>query len=488
MRRSINLISLVQAKEFLGPTTYGKYLGRHGIVMRDNEVADLRSMVEKLRIDCPDGQIFDGYHVGYEIPQIGKEFDLLRFGDNYSVNLEVKSDCDLHKMQQQLLRNKYYLSYLEVKFYFVSYSSAVGKFFALNDEGVIVEVADSDVSNLLSSQEVEDRLPIDERFNPSNYLVSPFNSPGKFLSGQYFLTGQQEDVRRQIFALLDGNSHGVFIALTGAAGTGKTLLAYDIVKKMTRTSLVVHCGKLNDGHAALINEGWRIISIRDLARENLGEFGCILLDEAQRIRPPQFKSVVEGVVANGGRCIFSYDRSQTLADYETRSDIGSMIESISGISKFSLSEKIRTNREIASFIKAFVRRNRGIRIPDSGNIQIIYFNSNEDAIRHVTSLNECDWKVIKFTPSQYNREHHSTYSGGVLTTSHDVIGQEFDGVVVMVDAFFDYDGEGTLVYGGDAYYQPAKMIFQNMTRARNRLQVIIINNQRMLDACMDIFL
>jgi len=165
-----------------------------------------------------------------------------------------------------------------------------------------------------------------------------------------------------------------------------------------------------------------------------------------------------------------------------------MIESIPGISKFSLSEKIRTNKEIASFIKAFVRKNRGIKIHDSGNIQLIYFNNNEDAIRHVSSLNERDWKVIKFTPSQYNREHHSTYSSGVLTTSHDVIGQEFDGVVVLVDAFFDYIEEGTLVYGGGAYYQPAKMIFQNMTRARSRLQVIIINNQRMLDACMNIFL
>lgn len=490
MTRAINLISLVQAQEFLISAEYEKYISRHGIAMRANEVADLRSMVDELHANQPAGRAFDRFYVGYQIPQIGKEFDLLKFGENYHVNLELKSDCDHSKMQRQLLRNKYYLSYLGLDCYFVSYSSCARKFFALDGDGKLIEVTAKDVGEMLSSQVVDDSLLIDERFNPSNYLVSPFNSPDKFLLGQYFLTAQQEDVKSQISALFAGHAPNVFIALTGAAGTGKTLLAYDIVNKMTsaaRTPLIIHCGKLNSGHDALIAAGWRIISVKDMARVDLGSFGCILIDEAQRIRSTQFESVVAEVVRINGRCIFSYDRSQTLADHETRSNIGALIEAIPGVSKFALSEKIRTNREIASFIKAFVRKSRGIKIHDSGNIQLIYFRTTEDATRHVSSLSSSEWKVIKFTPSQYSREHHVTYSEGVLTTSHDVIGQEFDGVAVMVDRFFDYNEEGVLVYTGGAYYQPAKMLFQNMTRARSRLQVIIINNPRMLDACMDIF-
>lgn len=34
----------------------------------------------------------DDFLFGYVIPQINKEFDLLRFGENYNINIELKSD------------------------------------------------------------------------------------------------------------------------------------------------------------------------------------------------------------------------------------------------------------------------------------------------------------------------------------------------------------------------------------------------------------
>jgi hypothetical protein len=458
--------------------------------MRANEVDDLHSLVEKLRGDEPADRLFDRYYVGYRIPQIGKEFDLLRFGENYHVNIEVKADCDLLKMLRQLRRNKYYLSYLGQDIFYVSYSSSTRKFFMLNNDGTLNEVAIGVVRELLASQVIEEATPIDDRFNPSNYLVSPFNSPDKFLLRHYFLTSQQEDVKRQIMTLLGGSMPSVFVSLTGAAGTGKTLLAYDIVADLMRegrSPLIIHCGKLNDGHRALINAGWKIISVRDLARQDLRMFGPILLDEAQRVRPHQFADVVAQITSSGGQCIFSYDRSQTLDDYETRNDIGAQIAAIPRIASFSLSEKIRTNKEIANFIKCFVNYNRGLKVKDTGNIELVYFSSSDDAIQHLLSLDTTKWKVIRFTPSQYQREHHETYSAGVATTSHDVIGQEFDGVAVMVDQFFSYNQHGNLFYTGRAYYQPAKMLFQNMTRARNRLRLIIINNPSILSACMRVF-
>lgn len=35
--------------------------------------------------------IFDGYFVAFTIKQISKEFDLLRFSDDYIINIELKS-------------------------------------------------------------------------------------------------------------------------------------------------------------------------------------------------------------------------------------------------------------------------------------------------------------------------------------------------------------------------------------------------------------
>ena len=34
----------------------------------------------------------DGYYIGYSIKQISKEFDLLRFGTDFVLNIELKSE------------------------------------------------------------------------------------------------------------------------------------------------------------------------------------------------------------------------------------------------------------------------------------------------------------------------------------------------------------------------------------------------------------
>ena len=72
---------------------------------------------------------------------------------------------------------------------------------------------------------------IDKLFNPSNYLISPFNSTKKFMEEEYFLTEHQEEIRTNIMKAVDRPTTE-FIALTGAAGTGKTLLTYDIAKEL----------------------------------------------------------------------------------------------------------------------------------------------------------------------------------------------------------------------------------------------------------------
>jgi len=51
---------------------------------------------------------------------------------------------------------------------------------------------------------------------------------------------------------------------------------------------------------------------------------------------------------------------------------------------------------------------------------------------------------------------------------------------------FSYAEDGKLVYNGGAYYHPVKMLFQNITRARKRLNVVIIDNEVLLNRCISI--
>jgi hypothetical protein len=322
---------------------------------------------------------------------------------------------------------------------------------------------------LLIDQDIDDTEIPDDLFNPWDFLVSPFNSTQKFLSNEYFLTHQQEDVKNQIIDSLDSPKATKFISIIGSAGTGKTLLTYDIAKEFIskkRKPLIIHCGQLNDGHEELRKNGWTITPIKNYSSHDFANYDLVIIDEAQRIRDTQLKDIVDKVERAEGRCIFSHDKLQILANWEEKNDVSAKIHSITSITQYKLSDKIRTNKEIAAFIKMLFNAKRTLPISSNGNIEINYFDTTEDAKSYLGELDERKWEVLRFTPSQYNNEHHEKYSEVFNKTSHQVIGQEFDGVAVTIDKFFSYNENGDLIYKSEAYYHPAKMLFQNITRAK----------------------
>lgn len=487
--KNINILSLVQAFVSLKKESFSCYLQHYGIEIKCTEIEDLKSLAAALYDLTEDIGIFDGFYVGYKIPQISKEFDLLRFGTEYIINVELKKTSSKEKVNKQLIRNKYYLSYIEKKIYNFSYVSGSKTVYTLKGDNTLGIIDVNGLKTLLSGQKLDEIKNIDDLFNPSDYLVSPFNSTSRFLSDQYFLTNQQEDVKEQILRSLKLHKSANFISIIGGAGTGKTLLVYDIAKDLRANKnklLIIHCGYLNEGQEELKKIGWEIIMIKSYAHYNLSSYDLIIIDEAQRIYPNQLKEIVEAITITKGNCLFSYDKLQTLAKWEETSDTDGEINKINQLTTYKLSEKIRTNKEIATFIKMLFNNKRNLDLPNKGNIEINYFKNIKDARRYLSSLDRNEWEVLRFTPSQYHNEHHKQYSDISEKTSHKVIGQEFDGVAVTIDKFFSYGGSGELTYLGEAYYYPVKMLFQNITRARKRINLVIIDNEVLLNRCISI--
>ncbi|OIQ95292.1 hypothetical protein GALL_227710 [mine drainage metagenome] len=262
--RNINILSLVQAYSSLQKESYESFLHYHGIKLKNEEVKDLASLVKALSDQSSKKDIFNQFYVGYLIPQIGKEFDLLRFGKESIINIELKKTSTPAKIQKQLKRNKYYLSFIEKKIHNYCFQSDTGELFYLSDTDELKNADFSYLIKLLEDQKIENISNIDILFNPSNYLVSPFNSTEKFIKNEYFLTKQQETVKVEILNTIENETTASFISVTGSAGTGKTLLTYDIAKKLRldgKKPLIIHCGILNDGQHNLKNEhGWDITS------------------------------------------------------------------------------------------------------------------------------------------------------------------------------------------------------------------------------------
>ena len=488
--KHINILSLIQAFDTLAKEDYDKLLVYHGIEIKDEEVNDLEFLINILNDRLGIKRIFSQFYVSFKIPQIAKEFDLLRFGEKSIINIELKSSSTEDKVLKQLERNRYYLKFINKEVYNFTFVSDEKKLYCLNDNDELKEANFVDLAKLLYEQEVRSIENIDKLFNPSNYLVSPFNSTEKFIENKYFLTQQQELVKSATISLLADNSKANFFSVIGGAGTGKTLLTYDIAKEIIHDGkkvLIMHCGYLNDGQSILNSKyNWKIIEIKDYSSCVLSDYDLIIVDEAQRIYPKQLEYIVEKIKFNNGNCIFSYDKLQTLSNSEVKNDIDTKINNITTILTYKLTKKIRTNKEILLFIKMLFDITENQPLLGKNNIEVSYFNNNDDAKEFLEILRE-KWKVIRFTPSLYDKENHESYSLPDSKTSHQIIGQEFDNVAIVLDDYFSYDEQnGQLVYVGRTHYYPVKMLFQNATRTRKKLHIVIVNNSEMLNRCLSI--
>ena len=499
--KAINLLSLLDAKNGLDKINFNKYLELFGINpnLRPSEIKDIRSLVRELKER--DKKIdLNNFFVGFEIKQIAKEFDLLRIGKESVVNIELKSKSTGEKITNQLKKNYYYLKALKLDIYNFTYVSSINKLFFLNESNLLEEVDFSLLIEKLDQQTFKKITNLHDSFDPSNYLVSPFNSTDLFINDEYFLTPIQNSIKNEIIKI-DTADKPVFITIEGGAGTGKSLLTYDIAKEFIKQSkrvLILHCGKINDGHRRLrFKYGWSVEPIRNFKEVlsyqeghdyDFSKYDLIIFDEAQRLYKGQLTRFIELTKEIKLKCIFSYDSLQCLTKYEINNKIPEYIDENLEPQKYKLNTKIRCNQEINAFVKNLFDLSKSSPNQIYSNISIQYFNSQIYAKRYLKIIEDDGWKVIDYTPDIYNSRPYDMYSINAIDKTHDVIGQEFDNVVAVIDEYFYYNKNELSTRGWvkAPYYHPTKMLYQNVTRARKKLHLVIINNPIVMENILNI--
>lgn len=470
--------------------------------LKEHEIECIMSLVERFRDPTNRMLLTDNFFVGYKMEGLGEEFDLLRINKNSVVDIELKRKKEEGEVLKQLKRKAYYLGFIEGrKFHCFSYLQEENILYKLDESRCLVEARFEDLCDLL--MEENDKIEsIDALFKPSNYLVSPFNATERFMEGKYCFTPQQLNIKEGIMKIA-GSNNAEFLALTGEAGTGKTLLAYHIAQELMsegKKVLIIHCAHLNPGQYILKEKySWNISAIKEIHvestdRTDLSKYDVIVIDEAQRIYPSQFNFICEEIKANKLKCLFSYDEKQCLSSKEISQDISSEIQRKLNHKIFKLTDKIRINRAISFFIDSLFDNRKGINSEDYSCIDLCYCTSVREVLQLCNFLrghNEDsktvkDWIIPRYTPghSSYPPIPYEAYGVG-NDSAHSIIGQEYDKVVAVIDETFHYDKEGKLI-GEKVYYSQSRMLYQIMTRARQRLYVIILNNPPMLERCLKI--
>lgn len=450
--------------------------------VKEHEYESLCSLVKDLTAYKLTLTDLEGFHFSFNIGQIPKEFDLLKIKNGERIlNIELKSKMiEESRIKKQLVQNQYYLKYIADRIDSFTYVADEHRFFTLNDGG-LVECSISDLANVLIDFTEYDE-EIEPLFDPKNYLVSPLNTPEKFLDGQYFLTNAQKDIKKEIIADVQKEKPRRFWGITGNAGTGKTLVLYDLARELTKIGKVcmIHCGITCEGHEILDQQidGLDIIAAKMIEEHNFEDYRFIMVDETQRIYKKNLETVCNLITETDMIGIFSYDEIQTLSMSEERNKTVDVIKGLDGFKEEKLTDKIRTNKETDAFTQKLFNLNRRIDIPYKyDKIDIIYADSIDEA-RQITSYyrRKKGYIFIEYTKWKRSQSPINEYSGDINT--HQVIGQEYDNVVMVLDDNFYYSEKKHLETKEhpSGNYLFSKLLYQGLSRAKVRLCLVIVDN------------
>lgn len=492
--KTVNLKSLIDIYECNeNKNLSNEYLHYLGCNIKLSDLKSLQCLVNylfEIEKSLSIGHL-SNFYISYCIPQIGKEFDLLRISDKSILNIEYKQKYT-ENVKKQLLKNRYYLNFLEKKLFLYTYIAEDNKVYKIDNDNNLIECNITEIVDIIVQQSSNEEIytsNLDLLFKPSNYLISPFNKTEQFVNEEYFLTKEQEEVEQNIISEIQKNNK--YFLITGSAGSGKTLLTYHLAHRYMKAGkevAIIHVGNLNDGHIMLKEAyNWNIQPIKywnKIFIDNNPKI--VIIDESQRMNNKfQFEKIINEIKERNITLILSGDKRQTLGNNE-----GWAIDN-DNIMKFSLSKKIRTNKELVNFIKTLfdLKRKNDLK-PNNKNVSVLYFNTLVEAKQYILSNKK--YCYISYTPNTGNYSplcyaHYLNFSD--IGTAHEVVGQEFENVLVVLGKHFYYDNDKKL----RAYkiqhnpYNPLKMFYQQITRPINNIEIVVIENIDLFKNIISIF-
>lgn len=152
MIRPINIYALSRIRDEQAFCIVEKHDTGHDEKKRigNHEIDSLRLFVNNLIADDIKIENLDGFFYGFTIPQIGKEFDLLKINDIYCVNIELKSTkVDKSKILSQLLKNRHYLNHLGKRLSIYSIITDEMSCYKLSMNNELIEVDFSEIIKTL---------------------------------------------------------------------------------------------------------------------------------------------------------------------------------------------------------------------------------------------------------------------------------------------------------------------------------------------------
>jgi hypothetical protein len=209
------------------------------------------------------------------------------------------------------------------------------------------------------------------------------------------------------------------------------------------------------------------------------------VDEALRIEPAVFDIIVNAAEIYEQVCIFSTDPSAVLTDPEQQNDIGGRILSLELAGEYELSEKLRVNMEIQTFI---------LKLKHLGCKTEKTYEFEHVSVNYANTIDEAHEIIRYFRKKGYlfiNAHRQAADPFADLEESlryRHVAGREYNSVVMLMDRSFSYDGEGYLrgIHKPDPAHPYPNIFYSGITRVRERLALVILDAPELLESVLSI--
>lgn len=459
----------------------------HFLRLREWELDSMRALVKQLELHMQKVSALRFFY-SFQIPRLGKEFDLIQIKDEHIVNIELKSGAVSDEMiKKQLIQNRYYLSVLTRPIYSYTYISSENRLVRLTNHDHIVEADWESLCDILGRDSRDYQGDIEELFKAEYYLISPLTDPVKFLNKEYFLTSQQRDIRRQILRKIRAEHSGYFL-FTGLPGTGKTLLLYDIAMGLSdrRKVCMIHCSEAGKKWEILHERLHRIDFLSDSrllddgidvihdGKDIFAEYSVVLVDEAHLLSVEKLRFILS--CAGDRPVIFSSDSEDMISPYELDRGNLHVIEGLPGIQIFRLTNRIRTNAELSSFIQNIMHIPAGRRLKEYPHIEVVYANDDGEAANLLD-----DYRARGYW---YKADGGNSYGSRNVEPSGGV-----DSLVVVMDDHYYYDEEGylrSLEAKDRANVFNVRSLFHYLNQAKERLAIVVKGNPDVYAGLMNV--
>ncbi len=214
----------------------------------------------------------------------------------------------------------------------------------------------------------------------------------------------------------------------------------------------------------------------------------ILIDESQSLLENKLDLIVNAVTKGIIRgAVFSYDDMQLLSKAELGRNNPGRLKQMEAFHEESLKARIRTDPQIISFIRNVFRLYEQPRTYiDYSDIDVVYANNGRECDRILEIYQSRDYTYISFSASCRAADTIESSAEGIGIYPHQLIGREYDKVVQVIDDSFYYNEEGELQAKEHPSheYLLSRLFYRNISRAREKLCIIVLGNMELFDALL----